>query len=82
MSNLFVVFYCVFFFYHTLQNKDSQFIINCCCCAKEEEYSDDEDTKLSRDEEKALAGNEMEEMRKANKLDYAVLFEQEAMSIH
>lgn len=28
MSNLFIVFYCIFFFYHMLRNKDSQFIIS------------------------------------------------------
>lgn len=30
MSNMFIVFYFVFLFYHMLQNKDNQWIINCC----------------------------------------------------
>ena len=82
MSILFVLFYWVFFFYNMLQNKDNKFIINLCCWAKEEEYSDDEEDKYIKDDEKGNSTNEMEEIRKANKLDYAVLFEQEAMSIH
>lgn len=43
MSNVFIAFYAIFFFYHMMHNKDSQFIINWCWCAKEEEYSDDEE---------------------------------------
>ena len=82
MSNLFIAFYGVFFFYHMLQNRDSQFIINCCCCADEDEYSDDEETNEEIDNESLNKGKEMNEIRKANKLDYAVLFEQEAMSIN
>jgi hypothetical protein len=65
-----------------MQNQDSQFIINLCCCAEEEEYSDDEGAKEEQDNELASQGNEMEEIRKKSKLDYAVLFEQEAMSIN
>mmetsp|Transcript_11996 Transcript_11996/g.10594 ORF Transcript_11996/g.10594 Transcript_11996/m.10594 type:complete len:141 (-) Transcript_11996:23-445(-) len=81
MSNLFIIFYCIFFFYHMLHNRDSQFIINSCCCAEEDEYSDD-DIDNTKDEENSNKGKEMDEIRKANNLDYAVLFEQEAMSIN
>ncbi len=81
MIKLFIVFYCVFFFYHMMRNKDSQFIISWCWCAKEEEYSDDDEPSLSKDQEDPAKSNEMDEIRKANQLDYAVLFEQEAMSI-
>lgn len=73
-----------------MHNKDNQFIINSCCCAKEEEYSDDDEA-----DQEALNNNDSEatelksdhgggkgDMRKDNGLDYAVLFEQEAMNIN
>ena len=81
MSILFVVFYWVFLLVQIFKS-DTDFIINFWCWAKEEEYSDDEEDRNTKDDEKGNLTNEMEEIRKANKLDYAVLFEQEAMSIH
>lgn len=80
MSNVFIVFYSIFFFYHMMHNKDNQFIINWCCWAKEEEYSDDEETQGFKSG--SGKGNELKEIGKNNGLDYAVLFEQEAMSIN